>query len=122
MRKILSVLAVVVLVVFVIVALRRGVRVEVSNVGSTPLTDVVVQVTGATYELGHLAPGDSVSVHVAPTGESKVELTWKDAEGRKSYGRVDCYFEGAGYNGTVSVELDGIAVKKGEADIDTGFF
>lgn len=122
MKKLLSLLALVVLVVFAIVALRRGVRVEVRNIGGTPLTDVVVQVTGATYDLGELAPGASETVRVSPRGESKVELTWKDSEGRKGYGRVDCYFEGSGYTGTVDVELDGLAVKKAAADIDTGFF
>lgn len=122
MRKVIGMVAAVVLLVFVVVALGRGVRVTVENVGSTALTDLVVKVTGATYDVGELGPGASETVRVLPTGESHVELTWKDAEGRACYGRVDCYFEGSGYKGTVAVELDGAAVKKAEADIGTGFF
>jgi hypothetical protein len=114
-------LFVVVVAVFVAVAAGRGVRVEVKNVGETPLEAVQVFVKGAEYDLGDLAPGESKSVKVEPTSESDVWLRWK-SEGKSAAGTIDCYMEPSGYHGTVTVQLRESAVVDYKAEIETGLF
>ena len=107
--------------VFVVVAVGRGVRVEVTNVGDAPLSAVQVFVKGAEYDLGELGPGESKSVRVEPTSESDVWLRWK-TDGRAAAGTIDCYMEPNGYNGTVTIELRDSSVVKADPDIELGFF
>jgi hypothetical protein len=79
--------------------LTGGLRVTVKNVSDQTLNTVVVHVTGAAYSLGDIAPGETKSVRVSPTGESHVEI--EHAEGRFI---VNTYFE-SGYRGHIDVDL-----------------
>lgn len=38
---------------------RPGVQVTIQNTGSTPIRSVVLHVTGASYQLGDIPPGES---------------------------------------------------------------
>ena len=59
----------------------------------------------------------------APVGTTKrVEVTWKDANGRECYGRHEVLFEDCGYSGTISFSIDGAAVKSARGELDAGFF
>jgi hypothetical protein len=82
-----------------------GVTVVVANVGTEPMREVVVHVTGASYPIGELAPGARASVVAKPKGDSHVEI------GQSSGPRliVDCYFE-SGYSGTVTAEVTSVKV------------
>ncbi len=122
MKKLLGGLALVLVVVFLWIGWRRGVRVHVENTGATPLADVVVKVRGAEYPLGTLDAGESDVVKVHPTSASDVQVTWTTPDGRKGYGRVDCSLEPGGSHGHVRFTLDGIGVREGTADVRVGFF
>ena len=61
---------------------------------------MVVHVTGASYELGNIAPGDSVKVRVRPNGESSLEIEFADSNGHTNRLDAGGYFE-SGYRGTI---------------------
>lgn len=105
-----------------VVSVSRGVRVEVENVGTTPITGIVVEVTGASYDIGRLEPGSSETVGVSPTSESHVEVTWVDSDGRECRGTIDCYFEAQGrYHGRLEIRIDGPNVRGTTSDLKMGF-
>jgi hypothetical protein len=83
----------------------RGVTVEVRNVSDEPMRAVVVHVTGGSYALGDLLPGDSRQVAVSPGGESHVELEFQGHPRLV----VGCYFE-PGYSGTITAEVTPLKV------------
>jgi hypothetical protein len=101
---------------------RRGVQVTIANVGTTAISDVIVIVRGATHELRGLGPGEDRAVFVLPTGESHVEVTWKDEMGRECSGLIDCYIEGPRSFGTASMRINGAAVAGTKRDINYNFF
>jgi hypothetical protein len=92
-----------------------GTRIVVRNTGQEAMRDVTVHVTGRVYSLGDLAPGDSRTQKVSPTGESSAEIEFTDEGDRRVRLNADCYFEpGLGYRGRIDVEIrDGkiVAVK-----------
>jgi hypothetical protein len=95
----------------------RGVKVVVANTGTTAMRDVRVAVTGNSYRLGDLRPGERRGVHVKPTGDSSITLQYTDEGGGGDPQSVDldCYIE-AGYAGSVSVDMaNGVVVRKADA-------
>ena len=122
MRNVIALIAAAVVFVFLWIAITSGIHVEIENVGSTEITDVVVKVSGDTREIGTIDAGGTESVKVSPEGTTKrVEVTWK-SDGREAYGKVEVIFEDSGYQGTVHFAIDGISVKEAGEDLDTGFF
>jgi hypothetical protein len=81
------------------VFLSGGLTVTVKNVSDQALHSVVAHVTGASYKLGDIDPGQTKSVRVSPAGESHVEIEHTD-------GRfiVNTYFE-SGYRGHIDVDV-----------------
>ena len=81
----------------------RGVTVVVRNTDSATLGGVIVHVTGRDYLLGDMPAGSTRQVLVDPTGESHIEISQHQADGR---GRipVSCYFEG-GYSGSIEIHI-----------------
>ena len=72
------------------------------------MKNVVVDVTGRSYEIGDIAAGATRSCRVNPTSESDVKISYSLAEGTKIRHTVDCYIE-PGYRMSISTE-----VKNGE--------
>ena len=106
----------VVVIVGLIVQFRPGVVVTIENAGKTPLSSVVVHVTGASYELGDIAPGDSANVRVRPKSDSNLEIEFKDADGQAKRLNAGGYFE-SGYRGTIRVSIKDGTIDKFEEDI-----
>ena len=73
--------------------LRSGIRVTVKNTGTKPLNSVVLHVTGASYNLGDIAPGATAKARVNPTGESSLEIEFTGSDGKGKRLDADCYFE-----------------------------
>jgi hypothetical protein len=96
--------------------LNRGIRVGVRNSDTRTLRSVVVHVTGNSYPIGDLPPGEARSVRVKAKGESHVEISFQDEAGKPRTLVAGCYFE-SGYRGTVKAEIDSEKVRKVEADV-----
>lgn len=93
----------------------RGVKVVVGNTGTAAMRDMRVVVTGGSYTLGDLRPGESRGVHVKPSGESSITLQYADAGGGPQSVDLDCYIE-PGYAGSVSVDVaNGAVVRKADS-------
>lgn len=82
----------------------RGVRVVVRNTGQERMRDVTIHVTGRMYALGDLAPGNSGSQRVSPTGESSVEIEFTDEQGQRVRLGAVGYLE-PGYRGQIEMEI-----------------
>ena len=104
------------LIAILIIQFRPGIHVTIENTGITPLKSVVVHVTGASYELGDIAPGDSQKIRVRPTSESHLEIEFTDNDGQVK--RLDAvgYFE-SGYRGTIGVSIKDGTIDENEHDI-----
>jgi hypothetical protein len=86
----------------------RGVRAIIHNSGATAMRDVRVNVTGRSYWVGDLGPGESRAIRVKPIGESHIVLSYADGSGVARRLTVDCYFE-SGYSGSIAVDVaDGV--------------
>ena len=83
-----------------------GVFVEITNHQLTPITDVVLHVTGQSIQVGQIDAGQSRRVKVIPSGDSHLEFEFKDrawgASGRLNH---DCYF-GTGSSGLIRLVID----------------
>lgn len=100
MKKLIASLCLLIGFASVLVGAGAGVTVIVKNVGAEPLHSVVVHVTGGTYAVGDIGPGESRSATVQAAGESHVELEQAGADRLV----VDCYIE-KGYKGAVTAEI-----------------
>jgi hypothetical protein len=100
---------------------RQGVKVRIHNSGSEALREIVVHVAGNSYPLGDLRPGSTVSTRVIAQGESHVEVDFKTDRGGSKRLVADCYFEGDGYRGTISVELDSERILKVKDSVSIGY-
>jgi len=100
---------------------RQGVKVRVRNVGSETLYSMLVHVTGNSYSIGDLTAATTASVRVEPTGESHVEVEFKDGKGKSKRLLVGGYFERFPYHGTISVDLDSEKVLKTKSTVMIGF-
>ncbi|MFO0448833.1 MAG: hypothetical protein ACK52I_09255 [Pseudomonadota bacterium] len=108
----------VVLALIVVLALqfRPGIQVTIQNTGSTPMKSVVLHVTGASYDLGEIAPGAEATARVRPTSESHLEIEFTIADGKTQRVNAGGYFE-SGYRGTIRVEIKDGVIDKFEDDI-----
>lgn len=97
-------------VVLVFVLFRSGIHVTVQNSGSQPLRSVALHVTGRSYNLGDIAPGETAMSRVNPTSESHLEVEFIDADGQTQRLNAGGYFE-SGYRGSIRVEI-----KDGQVD------
>lgn len=93
-----------------------GVQITIHNNDNQPLRSVVVHVTGASNNLGDIAPGKSAQTVVHPTGESHLEVEFKDANGRTQRLNASGYFE-SGYRGTIRVTIKDGAIEENEQQI-----
>ena len=100
----LAIPVVLLLIAVVAFQLRTGIRVTVENTGTTPLKSVVLHVTGASYDLGDIAPGESATARVNPTGESELEVELKDTDDQTQRLNAGGYFE-SGYRGSIRVQI-----------------
>lgn len=90
---------------------QSGIQVTIHNNDSQPLRSVVVHVTGASYNLGDIAPGASAQTAVHVTGESNLEVEFRDTNGQTQRLNAGGYFE-SGYRGTIQVTIkDGAIVE-----------
>ncbi len=112
----LAIPVVLLLIAVVAYQLRSGIRVTVENTGSTSLNSVVLHVTGVSYDLGDIAPGESATARVSPTGESELEVEFKDTAGQTQRLNAGGYFE-SGYRGSIRVEIKDGQIDKNEQDI-----
>ena len=93
------------------VFLNRGVKVVIHNSDPNTLYDVSVRLTGKTYLLGDISPGEDKSIVVKPVSESHIEIEHGKSHRRKM--KIDCYIE-PGYKGRIKIELDADKVLKVE--------
>ena len=82
----------------------RGITVTIINPDKITIGSLALHVTGHDYPLGDLAAGATVKAKVAPTGESHLEITYRDEGGKETRRIVDCYFE-TGYSGTIEMKI-----------------
>jgi hypothetical protein len=109
----------VVLIVLVGVLLfqfRPGIQVTIQNTGSTPMRSVVLHVTGVSYQLGDIQPGESATARVRPKGESGLEIEFTDSDEKVQRSDAGGYFE-SGYRGTIHVSIKDGAIEENEQDI-----
>lgn len=83
-----------------------GVFVVITNRQSTPITDVVLHVTGQSIQVGQIDAGQSRRVKVSPMGDSHLEFEFKDRAWGTS-GRLthECYFS-PGFHGQIELDID----------------
>lgn len=87
----------------------RGVTAVVRNAGADTIRDVHVVVTGRSYPLGDIAPGQARSVRLRPAGESSITLRFTDSAARSAH--VDCFLE-PGYSGSIEIDIAGGVVSR----------
>jgi hypothetical protein len=86
-----------------------NVVVRVSNQGDATMRNVTIFVTGRSYDIGDIQPGEQRSTRVSPKGKSHVEIAFEDAR----TGRLR--LNGGGYFvGTRDVGVHDVEVRNGE--------
>ncbi len=98
------------------VIFRSGIHVTIQNTGSQPLRSVVLHVTGASYNLGDIAPGNTAGATVHATSESDLEIGFTDADGQINRLDAGGYFE-SGYKGTIDISIKDGVIQKNEQNI-----
>ena len=84
-----------------------GVEVILVNRSPSPMRDVVIHVTGASYRVGEIAIDQTVRHRVRAASESHLEIEFKDSSGELQREIVECYIE-PNYSGSIEVDfLDG---------------
>ena len=83
--------------------LQSGVEVILVNHNPAPLRNVVIHVTGASYRIGDLPFDQTVRLRVHTTGESHLEIEFKNSSNKLQREIVDCYFES---NDSGSIKVD----------------
>ncbi len=68
------------------------------------------------YDLGDIAPGESATARVNPTGESELEVEFRDTDDQTHRLNAGGYFE-SGYRGSIRVEIKDGVIDKNEQDI-----
>jgi len=100
----------------VFVFFRSGIHVTIQNTGNQPLRSVVLHVTGASYNLGDIAPGATATATVLPSGESHLEIQFTDPDGQTQRLDAGGYFE-SGYKGTIQVSIKDGVIQQNEQKI-----
>jgi hypothetical protein len=119
-RSVAAVIALIVILGVLYHILTDGIRVVVRNEGPGAMRDVAVFVTGRTYYLNDIPPGQERSVRVRPKGESHIEIGYIDEAGRSVRLDAGGYFE-SGYHGTVRVGISGGRVESFQQNVDPLF-
>ena len=117
-RWLLAALPVVLIVLSGVLLLqfRPGIHVTIQNTGSTPMHNVMLHVTGVSYQLGVIPPGESVAARVRSKGESGLEVEFTDSDGRVQRLNAGGYFE-SGYRGTIHVSIKDDVIVNTKQDI-----
>lgn len=84
-------------------------EVFITNVDTVPLTNIEVVVTGASYTVASIAPGETQSVKVYPLSESGLSLVLTNAAGQQSELIVPVYFEPS-YRARLDLEITRTAI------------
>jgi hypothetical protein len=93
------------LVWLVIVACSQsGVKVVVANQGSKPITKLQLAFTGGQQNLPELAPGADHKFMINPSGESRIDISFIDANGNTRTTKLDVYL-GKDYEGEIAVRI-----------------
>jgi hypothetical protein len=95
--------AVIVIYLFAWIVYAPRILVIVTNHGPETLHEATVHVTGASYAIGDLPPGQSKRVRVSPTGESGVQIEFTDKQGKRVHSDWVGYFE-HGYGGSIRLD------------------
>jgi hypothetical protein len=114
-KSLLIAILIVIAVLFLAKASASGVAFTLTNVGTTTMESVTVQVTGRSYRLGDLTPGTSKTIRVNPAGESHIELVFSGTRRLK----IDCYFE-SGYRGKITGDVTPQKVVSVKSDLKLG--
>lgn len=97
---------------------RSGIHVAIHNAGSQPLNSVLLHVTGASYDLGDIASGETAEATVHPEGESHLEIEFIDAGGQANRLNAGGYFETGG-RGTIDISIKDGVIQANEQNIKT---
>lgn len=89
-----------------------GVSVVVQNKSPEAISAVTVHVTGNSYDIGALNPGQTRKVRVTPKGESHVEIAFLDSSHNPHRVVAECYFDERGFKGTITVDIAGNEVSR----------
>lgn len=103
------------LVGVVLFQFRPGIQVTIQNTGSTPMRSVVLHVTGNSYQLGDIPPGESATARVRPTSDSGLEIEFTDTDGKVQRLDAGGYFE-SGYRGTIRVSIKNGVIDENKQD------
>lgn len=79
--------------------------VSVQNVGLDRIRQLTIIVSGRTYSIGDVPPGDTVSVAVEPRGESHLEVEFVSIDDNVRRLNLGGYFE-SGYRGSIKVKVN----------------
>ncbi len=99
-----------------------GVSVVVQNRGLETISNVKVHVTGNSYSIGSLAPGQAQGIRVTPIGESHVEIEFVDTNENLHRVVAECYFEKRHYKGTITVDIAGNRVSRVDNKTELSLF
>lgn len=89
-----------------------GVSIVVQNKGPETINHVTVHVTGSSYDIGALKPGQTRKVRVTPKGESHVEIEFMDFSHNQHRVVAECYFDKRHFKGTITVDIAGNEVSR----------
>ena len=78
--------------------------------------NVMLHVTGVSYQLGVIPPGESVAARVRSKGESGLEVEFTDSDGKVQRLNAGGYFE-SGYRGTIHVSIKDDVIVNTKQDI-----
>ena len=99
-----------------------GVSVVVQNKGLETISNVTVHVTGNSYLIGSLAPGQAQKIRVTPKGESHVEIEFVDIRHNQHRVVAECYFEKRHYKGTITVNIAGNKISRVDDKTELSLF
>jgi hypothetical protein len=88
--------------------LHRGVQVILFNDGQHPVRDVIISFAGGERRTSLLPDRGRYVTRVNPTGESHLELQFRDPSGNERKAVVDVYIE-PNYTGRVLIRIDSSA-------------
>jgi hypothetical protein len=107
-------------IAFALLQLVTGVQVTVRNSGAATIHSVILYVTGGSFPVGDLTPGNSATTTVRPQGDSHVEIGYSDSDGEPVRLSVDCYVE-RGHTGTIDVSIKNRRIDEQHVNVGTGY-
>lgn len=106
----------------IVCATTRGVSVIVHNKGPEKISNATVHVTGNSYEIGTLIPGQSRTILVKPSGDSNVQIVFMDSRNIQNRVDADCYLESSGSRGSIAIDISGNKISRVEDTTYISFF